>query len=71
MEGEGEPSMVRLRVLSPLVRLAGEEMMEVPGTTTVTHLKTIILTRLEGQPTVKVGFSDSDAAVLNSVMFRM
>ena len=45
---------VRLRVLSPLVRLTGEEM-EVPATTTVTNLKTILLARLEGQPTVKVG----------------
>ena len=45
---------MRLRVLSPQVRLTGEEM-EVPATTTVTHLKTILLTRLEGQPTVKVG----------------
>ena len=67
---EGESSLVRLRVLSPLVRLTGEEMIEVPDTTTVTDLKTIILTRLEGQPLVKVGFSDSDAHFLMFLTFR-
>ena len=54
VEMEAGAGQVRLRVLSPQVRLEQEEM-EVPDTTTVRNLKTIILTRLQGQPTVKVG----------------
>ena len=55
---EGELGLVRVRVLSPLVRLSEEEL-EVPASTTVAHLKTIILVRLEGRPLVKVGsFTD-------------
>ena len=53
---EPEPGQVRLRLLSPQVRLAGEEM-EVAASTTVSQLKSIILTRLQGQgqAAVKVG----------------
>ena len=55
---EGQLGLVRVRVLSPLVRLSEEEL-EVPASTTVAHLKTIILTRLEGRPLVKVwSFTD-------------
>ena len=55
---EPEPGQVRLRLLSPQVRLAGEEMeVEVAASTTVSQLKSIILTRLQGQGQagVKVG----------------
>ena len=55
---EGELGLVRVRVLSPLVRLSEEEL-KLPASTTVAHLKTIILARLEGRPLVKVGsFTD-------------
>ena len=61
---EGELGLVRVRVLSPLVRLSEEEL-EVPASTTVAHLKTIILTRLEGRPPVKVGsFTDLSCSCL-------
>ena len=61
---EGQLGLVRVRVLSPLVRLSEEEL-EVPASTTVAHLKTIILTRLEGRPPVKVGsFTDLSCSCL-------
>ena len=51
---EADSSQLRLRVLSPQVRLTEEEIL-VSATTTVSDLKNIILARLQGQPTVKVG----------------
>ena len=51
---EADSGQVRLRVLSPQVRLTEEEIM-VPASTTVSQLKTIILTKLQDQPAVKVG----------------
>lgn len=52
---EADSGQVRLRVLSPQVSMTEEEIL-VPASTTVSHLKAIILTRLQGQPEVKVGW---------------
>ena len=51
---EADSGQLRLRVLSPQVRLTEEEIL-VSATTTVSDLKNIILARLQGQPAVKVG----------------
>ena len=69
---EGDSDQVRLRLLSPQLRLTKEEM-RVPASTVVRDLKIIILTRLQGHPEVKVGFgNDVGRCLLRlTLIFRM
>ena len=69
---ERDSEEVRLRLLSPQVRLTEEEI-RVPATTVVRDLKILILTRLRGQTEVKVGLENDVGRCLlrPGLMFRM
>ena len=69
---EGDSDQVRLRLLSPQLRLTEDEM-KVPANTVVRDLKIIILTRLQCHPEVKVGLGNDVGRCLlrPGLIFRM